>query len=137
MRFTTKARKTPTINIVSLIDILCILLIFFVVTTEFKKDQPQLEIQLPESTQGTNQEKPDEPIMILATKDKKIFLNNKETPLQELSTKLKGLKAAQAKALFVLKADTGIDLGFFVKVMDAATEAGIPNLSLLTDEPAP
>jgi Biopolymer transport protein len=46
--FSTK-RRAPVIIIVSLVDILIILLIFFVVSTTFKKDQPEVQINLPES----------------------------------------------------------------------------------------
>ncbi len=49
MRFYTRKRRAPSIIIVSLIDILAILLIFFIVTTTFRKNQPQLQINLPES----------------------------------------------------------------------------------------
>jgi biopolymer transport protein ExbD len=49
MQFYTRKRRTPFINIVSLIDILAILLIFFIVTTNFRKPQPQLKINLPDS----------------------------------------------------------------------------------------
>src|SRR5437588_11230951 len=44
-----RKRRAPTIIIVSLVDILIILLIFFVVSTTFKKDQPEVQINLPES----------------------------------------------------------------------------------------
>ncbi len=49
MRFYTRKRRAPSIIIVSLIDILAILLIFFIVTTTFQKNLPQLQINLPES----------------------------------------------------------------------------------------
>ena len=49
MQFYTRKRRSPFINIVSLIDILAILLIFFIVTTNFRKPQPQLQINLPDS----------------------------------------------------------------------------------------
>ncbi|MDZ4788113.1 MAG: biopolymer transporter ExbD [Blastochloris sp.] len=134
MRFYSKARRPPIINIVSLIDILCILLIFFIVTTEFKKDQYQVEIKLPESTQATKEDKPTEPVLILATKDKKIFIGDEEIPLEKLVSVLKSKQNGQSNPLFSLKADTEIPLGFFVKVLDASKEAGIANLSLLTEE---
>lgn len=134
MRFYSKARRPPIINIVSLIDILCILLIFFIVTTEFKKDQHQVEIKLPESTQATKEDKPTEPVLILATKDKKIFIGDEEIPLEKLVSVLKSKQSGQSNPLFSLKADTEIPLGFFVKVLDASKEAGIANLSLLTEE---
>src|SRR6266487_370263 len=49
MNFVVRKRRAPTIIIVSLVDILIILLIFFVVSTTFKKDQPEVQINLPDS----------------------------------------------------------------------------------------
>src|SRR5260370_40126433 len=49
MKFAVRKRRAPVIIIVSLVDILIILLIFFVVSTTFKKDQPEVQINLPES----------------------------------------------------------------------------------------
>ena len=134
MAFYTKVKRPPVLNVISLIDILCILLIFFIVTTEFKKDEVQVQIQLPETTQGTKEETPQEPVVILATKDKKIFIGTKEIPLDQLKIVLKEQQTVQSRAQFILKADTGIPLGCFVKVLDASKEAGIANLSLLTED---
>src|ERR671923_1010871 len=53
MKFAVKKRRAPSIIIVSLVDILTILLIFFVVSTTFKKDQPEVQINLPESKTAT------------------------------------------------------------------------------------
>ncbi len=49
MNFAVRKRRAPLIIIVALVDILIILLIFFVVSTTFKKDQPEVQINLPES----------------------------------------------------------------------------------------
>ena len=46
MKFAVRKRRAPSIIIVSLVDILTILLIFFVVSTTFKKDQPEVQINL-------------------------------------------------------------------------------------------
>ena len=53
MNFAVRKRRAPSIIIVSLVDILIILLIFFVVSTTFKKDQPEVQINLPESKTAT------------------------------------------------------------------------------------
>src|SRR5213075_1422550 len=53
MNFAVRKRLAPSIIIVSLVDILTILLIFFVVSTTFKKDQPEVQINLPESKTAT------------------------------------------------------------------------------------
>ena len=58
MNFSVRKRRAPVIIIVSLVDILIILLIFFVVSTTFKKDQPEVKINLPESK--TAQKQPSE-----------------------------------------------------------------------------
>ena len=54
MNFAVRKRRAPSIIIVSLVDILTILLIFFVVSTTFKKDQPEVQINLPESKTATS-----------------------------------------------------------------------------------
>ena len=54
MKFAVRKRRAPSIIIVSLVDILIILLIFFVVSTTFKKDQPEVQINLPESKTATS-----------------------------------------------------------------------------------
>ncbi len=54
MQFAVRKRRAPSIIIVSLVDILTILLIFFVVSTTFKKDQPEVQINLPDSKTANN-----------------------------------------------------------------------------------
>lgn len=136
MRFYTRSKQPLTINIVSLIDILTILLIFFIVTTQFKKAEPEVQIKLPESATATEEQRSEEPIIIYATKEQKIFLGQREIPLPGLAAELQKIKASAKSPVFALKADEGVPLGFFVKVLDASKEAGLADLSLFT-EPAP
>jgi biopolymer transport protein ExbD len=135
MRFYARAKRPLTINIVSLIDILTILLIFFIVTTTFKKSEPEVQINLPESTQGTEAERTNEPVILYATKDQKIYLGEKEVSLADLTAEIKKLQSATRDAVFALKADEDVPLGFFVKVLDASKEAGLADLSLFTETP--
>jgi len=134
MQFYTKKRKTPVINIISLIDIFCILLIFSLVTTTFKKNEPVVQIDLPESaTAKVVTEKRVEPIVITATKEQKLAIAGQPIAITDLAAKLKELKPNTPQG-FVLKADKGVTLEFFVKITDASTEAGIGNLNLQTDQ---
>lgn len=135
MQFYARTKRPIAINIVSLIDILTILLIFFIVTTTFKKIEPQVQIKLPESATAEKNESSREPTVIYATKDNRVFVDDKEVKFPDLAETLKRKKSLTLKPQFVLKADTDISLGFFVKVMDAAKLAGIDNLSLSTEEP--
>jgi len=137
MRFYTKKRRPATINIVPLIDILTMIVIFFVVTTTFKKADTVLKIKLPESATAdtVKTDKPVEPTILYASKDEHLFFGKEEVKLQDLSAEFRRRKAETPDVTFALKADTGVPLGFFVKVLDASKEAGIGNLSMYTEEP--
>ena len=52
MEFPRKPRRSPTLNIIPLIDVLVVLLIFYIATTVFKKSEPKIIIKVPESTQA-------------------------------------------------------------------------------------
>lgn len=135
MQFYSRPRKPLTINIVSMIDILSILLIFFIVTTTFKKEQPRVEIKLPESETASESSQSLEPEIIFITRDNRIFIGNDEVGLEQLAPRLKQTRNQNPSKVFTLEADEGIQLGFFVKVMDAAKDAGLKDLSLNTRKP--
>ena len=90
MRFYTRKRRAPSIIIVSLIDILAILLIFFIVTTTFRKSQPQLQINLPESKSAEQAPaEKDEPVVLSVKSADEISLDGKPVTLDLLAEALK------------------------------------------------
>ncbi len=135
MRFRTKARRSPIINIVSLIDILCIVLIFFVVTTVFRREEPQIKFALPESSQAKTVQQ-STPEIISVTEDEKVFVGEKPIPAADLGDYLKARKSQDAGVKFALKASKRAPLEIIVKVMDAATVAGFTELPMYTEDPA-
>lgn len=133
MRFRTKAKRSPIINLVSLIDILCIVLIFFVVTSTFKRDEPQIKLDLPKSTQAKTVEQAT-PEIITVTDDGKIYLGDKPVDPDDLGKLLKAKKDAEPGSKFALKASKNARFESVVKVMDAVTFAGIEALPTYTAE---
>ena len=134
MRFYTRKRKAPSIIIVSLIDILAILLIFFIVTTTFQKSQPQLNIKLPESKSAENAAAAkNEPIVLSLEKDQQIKLDGKPVQLDQLTTAIKMAHAESPDRPIALKADETTPYGTLIKVLDNLKEAGIANASAFTD----
>ncbi len=133
MKFYTKQRRTPTINIVSLVDILCILLIFFVVTTVFKKEEPVIRLDLPKSSQGKPVD-PNAPIIIFVTEDEKIFLGDIPIVPANLSSSIQKIHKELPNSKFALKSSKKAPFGIIVQVMDAAKEAGIDQLPAFTQE---
>lgn len=125
MNLRPRRRPVPTIPIVSLIDIMVILLIFFVATTTFKKDKTQVKISLPESKSlGGDVQTPESRVAISINKDQKIFLDGKPVELDKLAIAITSLKEAKPGLKLELEADTTAALGVLVKVWDALREAG-------------
>jgi len=133
MQFIRKPRRSPFINIIPLIDVLVVLLIFYIATTVFKKSQPNIVIKIPDSTQAkTTQETP--PATLYVTPDDKIFLDDAPVDIDKLGEVLKSKVDANPKFKIALKADTKMTFGTFAKIMDAAHFAGIGDLNAFMDQ---
>jgi len=129
MQFSRKPRRSPTLNIIPLIDVLVVLLIFYIATTVFKKSQPNVKIAIPTSTQAkATAETP--PSIIYITADGKFFFDDAPIEPEKLGELLKSKKTADPDFKAAVKADTNTPLGMFVKVYDAANFAGITDLQM-------
>ena len=131
MNFIVRKRRAPTIIIVSLVDILIILLIFFVVSTTFKKDQPEVQINLPESKTATNAPAELEHAIVSVDQNGDIQLDGRPLRVEELEAAVRTLPPTRKSSL-VLQADKGASFGIIVKVMDALKLAGVRNLPAFT-----
>jgi biopolymer transport protein ExbD len=131
MKFASRKRRAPSIIIVSLVDILTILLIFFVVSTTFKRDQPQVQINLPESKTATNAPAELEHAIVTVEQNDEIKLDGKPVAVEELEGAVKNLPETRRSTL-ALQADKKASFGTIVKVMDALKLAGVKNLPAFT-----
>jgi biopolymer transport protein ExbD len=132
MQFPRKPRRSPTLNIIPLIDVLVVLLIFYIATTVFKKNQPRIIIKVPSSTTAKTAETTP-PSIIYVTSDSKIFLDDVPVDPDQLGDLLKGKIAANPAFKVAMKADTNAPFGAITKVMDAAHIAGIADLPTFMD----
>ena len=133
MNFAVRKRRAPSIIIVSLVDILTILLIFFVVSTTFKKDQPEVQINLPESKTATKAPAELEHAIVSVDEADAIKLNDRSVDVDELENAVRNLSQTQ-KASLALQADRKASFGTIIKVMDALKLAGVRNLPAFTRE---
>lgn len=134
MKFYTRRRRTPQVIIVSLIDIFAILLIFVIVTTTFKRAQPQVTIKLPESKSAVSAEKAGEPTVLSISENEEIFIGDRKVALEELAPSVSSLIASNEKISLAMSADERVSYGFLIKVLDALKEAGVKgNLSAFTE----
>jgi len=137
MRFYTRKRRSPQLIIVSLIDILAILLIFFIVSTTFRKEQPRLQINLPESQSAevVAAEK-SEPLVLRVKSAEEISLGNAPVALESLADALKTARSSAPDRPIAMQADREVPFGVVVKVLDALKQAGVKNIPAFT-QPEP
>jgi biopolymer transport protein ExbD len=136
MQFVRKPRRRPFINIIPLIDVLVVLLIFYIATTVFKKNQPKITIQIPKSDHATTtQEAP--PSIITVAPDGKTYFEDAEVDPDKLGDLLKDKLKANPAFKVALKPDTKAPFGAIVKVMDAARDANISDLPTFSDKAKP
>ena len=125
MTFYKRKRRMPQVIIVSLIDIFAILLIFVIVTTTFRKPQPEVTIKLPESKNAVAADQTAAPVVLSIAPDEKLFLDQQPVALEALKQALAPLLQRTPPPALALKADRKVSYGFLIKVLDALRDAGV------------
>jgi len=133
MKIAVRKRRAPSIIIVSLVDILTILLIFFVVSTTFKRDQPEVQINLPDSKTSSKTSSDVEHAVVSVNENYEIRLDGQVVGIDDLEASVRNL-AATRRSTLALQADKKASFGTIVKVMDALKLAGVKNLPAFTRE---
>jgi biopolymer transport protein ExbD len=131
MKFAVKKRRAPSIIIVSLVDVLTILLIFFVVSTTFKRDQPEVQINLPDAKTATKTPAELEHTIVTVDQNDQIKLDGRAIGVDELEDAVRNLPETRKSSL-ALQADKKASFGTIIKVMDALKLAGVKNLPAFT-----
>ena len=129
MEFEGRKRIRMHLDIAPLIDIVFLLLIFFMLTANFIM-QPGIKINLPVAKTAKPQE--EEKIIVFISQYNEIFFSDKQISINELKDALEERLEATKKKTVILKADEKINLGLAVKVMDIAEQAGAKGLVIST-----
>lgn len=131
--------ETVEVNLTPLIDVVFLLLIFFMVSTTFDR-HAKLKVSLPESSTKATQQQ-GEPLVLSIDAKGNYFLNERQLVNQQLDT----LKQAILKTVgenhenikevaLVLRADASTPHQSVVRAMDAASQLGLTKLSIATVE---
>ncbi len=129
MEFEGRRRISTHLNIAPLIDVVFLLLIFFMLSSHFVT-QPGIKITLPSAI--TARLHPEEDIIISITEDSNLYLNERPVTLKNLLEQLRIEITKTEKKTVSIKADEKIDLGLAVKVMDIAKQAETEKLIIST-----
>jgi biopolymer transport protein ExbD len=122
-----KKRREANIDIAPLLDMVFILLIFFVVTSTFTRETG-VEVSKPQAQSASMLEK--ENILIAITRDGTIHIDERQVDIAGLSDVLKRILAKNPEREAVLIADKDAMTGKLVSVIDACTVAGVKKVSI-------
>jgi biopolymer transport protein ExbD len=138
LNFRAHRREEINVNLTPLIDVVFLLLIFFMVSTTFTKAS-QLSIDLPEAT-GNPSEAPQNQIEILVDESGNYRINGKplvDTHVRTLQAAIYKVSAGDTSMAMVISADAQASHQSVVRAMDAAGQMGFVHLSIATQQAAP
>ncbi len=127
----SKNRYQMQSPLTSLIDIVFLLLIYFLLTTNFIVEEG-ITIKLPDAKASAPQIKQE--ITVTVDEEGRAYMADQEIPLDQLYTRIKEMIGADKDRLVIIKADKTVILNKAVKVMDIAKAAGASRLSLATEK---
>lgn len=125
-----RQRESLAMDLTPLIDMVFLLLVFFLVTSTFKKDELALLLKLPKAEEGAGNEKKVDQLTIELSSDQ-IAVNGKKSSIEELP---QTLKASQKETLVNLRVDGEVKYTRLVKVLDLLQMNKLENISLITDK---
>ena len=124
-----QSRRRVSLDISPLLDVVFLLLIFFLVTTTFMPDA-SMELELPESTTATQSEVV--PTMVTVGEDGGVQIDGDSVSIQELERAVAALLPEEREKITV-RADARVDYGVIVRIIDALRNAGVDALWLPMD----
>ncbi|MES9941536.1 MAG: biopolymer transporter ExbD [Candidatus Thiodiazotropha sp. 6PLUC2] len=133
MEYEYRRRSNHVLNLTPLIDIIFLLLVFFMLTAHFIEDEA-IDIQLPEAVSSTPSSEDDTvEVSLLPSGD--ILVNGRPTRVDRLEEALRGALHASSKRFVRLKGDQTAHFGTGIKIIDAARSAGAESLDIVTEKP--
>ena len=127
--FGAKGPPRPEINLTQLIDVVLLLLIFFMISTSFVA-QPGISIRLPKSR--TTERAHRAQTRVTLTSAGLLFVDEAKVNWESLLAVLKQHRGGNLQALLVINADESVKHGLVVRVMDVAKQAGFERIAIAT-----
>jgi biopolymer transport protein TolR len=133
MAFTNKSGRTETslseINVTPFVDVVLVLLIIFMLTAPVLQSGIEVSVPKTRTVKAISEER----LVITITKNQEVYLGNDHVKLEELGNLLhKKIRDPQGQAVYV-RADENVAFGAFATVMSTVKQAGITNVSIVTE----
>ena len=131
---TSSNHEESQIELTPMLDVVFIMLIFFIVTTSFVKESG-IEVSRPQAASAKKQKRAS--IFIAIDSKGQVWLNKRMLDVDAVRANIEKLHAESPEGAVVIQADKKSETGILIKVMDQIRLAGVQNISVATKNQAP
>ncbi len=131
-RFFSREPEAAQIDMTSMMDVVFIMLIFFIVTTSFVKEAG-IEINRPTASTAERQERGN--IMIAVSDSGAVWIDGRMVDIRAVRANVERLRAENPEGAVVIQADEASRTGILVQVMDQVRLAGVMNVAIAASRP--
>jgi biopolymer transport protein ExbD len=131
MKSRRNRNKTESeVNLTPMLDVVFIMLIFFIVTASFVKEAG-IDVTRPNAATAEMKQRGN--ILVAITANDQIWMNRRQVDPRALRANIERMHAENPQGSVIIQADVQAKTGLLVKVMDAARAAGVKSVSLAAD----
>jgi biopolymer transport protein ExbD len=123
-------KEEEEVNLTPMLDVVFIMLIFFIVTASFVKESG-MEINRPDAATAVKKERGN--ILVAITPSGQIWIDRRQVDVRRVRANIERLHAENPQGAVVIQADRESKNGLLVAVMDAAKLAGVENISIAAE----
>lgn len=130
MQFEGRRRSSNVLNLTPLIDVVFLLLVFFMLTSHFVREE-QLKVDLPLATSGSVDDS--DHLQVVLDRQGRILIHGQFIDPNALETQLRADLQGRKDRLVRIRGDRTASLGLAVRVLDAARDAGADGVDIVTE----
>ena len=131
MKFETRNKPLETFSFSSLTDIVMLLLIFFLITSQFVI-QTGVKVKLPGSKQ--NEQVSITRLVVSITEESRIYVGPEETSIDGVAGEIEKVLKITSERNLIIRADKSVNIEMVIKVIDAAKGIGIDKFTIETEK---
>ena len=124
--------EEATIDMTPMLDVVFIMLIFFIVTASFIKEAG-IDVNRPEAATAVKKDRAN--ILVAISAKGEIWINKRKVDVRAVQANIERLYAENPQGTVVIQADRKATTDVLIKVMDASRAAGIQDVSIAAQEP--
>ena len=131
----TSSQQGAELELAPMIDVVFLLLIFFIVTWQFARFERDMDISVPAAEEAENKDRQQGEIIVNVREDGSIVLNGRVVSEDELLSKLQSISEAYPDQAVILRGSSEANFQAIINVLDQIKKAGIWNVAFATTNP--